>query len=111
MAMSKVDSLRTTASVVAGIATGGILGTVASLVTSKKASFQTKVLMLGAAAAGTGLILIGASTFGSTLFLAGWLKYAMYGTVVSWAIAPSNVAQGALQDMRGKATRQRYLTK
>ena len=106
--ISKTDAVRTTASVLVGVATGGYLGTLAKVVTPKDASFQTKVLALGAAAAAAAFVLTGTGPFGTVMLLGGWLKAAVVGTVVSWAIAPSPVSLAALQAKRGDLTRTRY---
>ncbi|HSI03678.1 MAG TPA: hypothetical protein VLC93_04345 [Myxococcota bacterium] len=106
--MSKTDALRATASVLVGVATGGYMGTIAKVATPKDASFQTKILLLGAAAAATAFVLTGTGAFGTVMLLGGWLKAAVVGTVVSWALAPSPLSLAALQSKRGDLTRSRY---
>ncbi len=106
--MSKTDAVRTTASVLVGVATGGYMGTIARVLTPQDASFQTKILLLGAAAAAAAFVLTGTGPFGTVMLLGGWLKSAVVGTVVSWAIAPSPFSLAALQSKRGDLTRSRY---
>lgn len=107
MAMSGFNKVCTGLSMAVGVATGGILGTVAAKVLPNNTGFGNRTLAAGAATVATAA-LAASHIYGPLMVFGGYLETAVVGSFVSFALADvAPWVEGVVQ--RGKSKAADYL--